>query len=390
MRKRADGKFMARRISEEEKLNIVTDYKNGMSLKELECKYDRRSCTIIELLRKIGIYKNKTSRWTDNEIEVLKNYYPIEDIDDVYARIPRHTKQSIIQKASKLNLKSSSNWSDGDLEILKKYYPIVSSKEIMTMIGNRHSILSIKTKADRLGIYKFVRWTSDEENIIRLNYSKISTSEMMKLLPNRTYEAIIAKARQLGIESFRKLEDSYSEEQLDFIRDNWQTMSDSQISTVINKSSEGIRSQRVKMGFYKITRDYSKYYDLNKLLRGRTFAWKSRAIELFNGKCILTGSTDIAVHHIYSFNLICDETFKTLDDKGLLKSTNISDYTKDELDIIINIFEDVHSKYPEGVCLRKDIHDLFHNIYGRGSNNQYQFNQFITDYKDGKYSELIA
>lgn len=381
---------MARRISEEEKLNIVTDYKNGMSLKELETKYDRRSCTIIELLRKVGIYKNKTARWTKDEIEILKKYYPIEDVDDVCTKIPKHGKQSVIQKASSLNLKSASNWTDNDLEILRKYYPTVSSNEIMAMIGNRHSILSIKTKADRLGICKFVRWSSDEEYIIRKYYPNIPTEEVTKLLPNRTYDSIITKARQLGITSFRKLEDTYTEDDLNYIRNNWQVMSDEQIADVLDRPPEGIRSQRVKMGFYKIARDYSKYYDLNKLLRGRTFTWKSNAIALSNGKCILTGSTDIAVHHIYSFNLICDETFRKLDNMGLLKSTKISDYTKDELDVIINIFEDIHSKYPDGVCLRKDIHELFHNIYGRGGNNKQQFDQFVSDYKNGKYSKLIA
>ena len=39
----------------------------------------------------------------------------------------------------------------------------------------------------------------------------------------------------------------------------------------------------------------------------------------------------------------------------------------------------VHSKYPLGICVRKDIHIQFHQIYGSGYNTEQQWNQFIKD-----------
>lgn len=107
-------------------------------------------------------------------------------------------------------------------------------------------------------------------------------------------------------------------------------------------------------------------------------------------KCVLTGSKDFAVHHLYGFNIILKEVYQELDNKQLLKSENIEDYTKEELDIFLNIFNIIHSKYPLGVCVRKDIHDLFHRIYDSGGNTETQWKQFYNDYKTGIYDLQIA
>lgn len=68
----------------------------------------------------------------------------------------------------------------------------------------------------------------------------------------------------------------------------------------------------------------------------------------------------------------------------------IEDYTKEELDYFLSIFNDIHSKYPLGVCVRKDIHDLFHNIYGSGGNTIEQWNKFCEEMNNGLYTEQIA
>jgi len=52
---------------------------------------------------------------------------------------------------------------------------------------------------------------------------------------------------------------------------------------------------------------------------------------------------------------------------------------------MLEIFQEVHSKYPLGVCVRKDIHVLFHRIYGSGGNTPEQWESFVKDYKQGKY-----
>lgn len=58
------------------------------------------------------------------------------------------------------------------------------------------------------------------------------------------------------------------------------------------------------------------------------------------------------------------------------------DYTEDEIEIIINKFFEIQSKYPLGVCLRKDVHKLFHDTYGYGDNTPEQFYEFLSKYNN--------
>ena len=49
----------------------------------------------------------------------------------------------------------------------------------------------------------------------------------------------------------------------------------------------------------------------------------------------------------------------------------------DELDIILQQFYKVQSMYPLGICLKKNIHKEFHDIYGYGDNTPEQFEKFL-------------
>ena len=52
-------------------------------------------------------------------------------------------------------------------------------------------------------------------------------------------------------------------------------------------------------------------------------------------------------------------------------------------------FQIVHSRYPLGVCVRKDIHLLYHSIYSKCVNTEDQWNLFVVDFKNGVYDDQI-
>ena len=103
-----------------------------------------------------------------------------------------------------------------------------------------------------------------------------------------------------------------------------------------------------------------------------------------NYQCVLTGSHDFQIHHLYSFNQIIADLFNSTD----LVNKDFKDYTEDELTEITKAFIIEQDKHPLGVCVRTDIHDLYHKIYGKYGNTPEQWNKFVTDYKKGIYHNV--
>ena len=67
--------------------------------------------------------------WTEEEIEILKKWYPIEGLG-VMNRLENRTKDAIRHKAQQLKLKSynSNSWTETEIKILRKYYPKEGTK----------------------------------------------------------------------------------------------------------------------------------------------------------------------------------------------------------------------------------------------------------------------
>lgn len=185
-----------------------------------------------------------------------------------------------------------------------------------------------------------------------------------------------------GSESYNYLQEKYSDDQKQFIIDNYKTMTDIELSEALDKPLSGIQEQRRKLGIYYLNKDYSGYDNLSKFFRGHIQDWKNASMKACNYQCILTGSKDFIIHHKYGFNKILQEAFEKMDEQNLLKSTNLSDYSFEELSSMLDIFQCIHNKYPLGVCIRKDIHDLFHQLYGSGGNTEEQWESFIAKYSN--------
>lgn len=378
-------------INNEELDMYIKDYNNGLTAKEISIKYNRGDSTIINALKKAGVYIEKTSRWTNEEIEILKTYYSVEPFEDFKKRIPRHNKNSLIfAKASELGLTAYSNWTDDEIKILSEKYGKVSNDMLYEEFNHRHTIGAIRCKAQKINLNSNPFWTDEEKMIIQENYSFMDFNELKKLLPTKSEDAIRGMAKKLSLKSKYYLDEKYSDEQKEFIANNCSFMTDVEIAKILGKTTAGIMAQRNKMGFYKINKDYTKYESINKFFRGHIQQWKNDSMKSCDYKCILTGDKDFAIHHIYGFNFIVKEVYDILEEENIIISTNIEDYSKEQLDYMLDIFSKIHSQYPLGVCVRKDIHNLFHNIYGSGGNTQEQWDRFCNDFKNGLYLEQIA
>ena len=122
---------------------------------------------------------------------------------------------------------------------------------------------------------------------------------------------------------------------------------------------------------------------LNIYLREYITIWKKDSMANCNYKCVITGKKFNAIHHLYSFNKILKETLEELD---LPIHKEINDYTNNEMNLIKEIIIKKHTEYPLGICLCKEVHALYHKIYGRNDNTPEQFDEFKVRYNNGEFN----
>lgn len=377
----------SKRFSKEELNSIISDYKSGMKPYELGKKYNRKDSTIIYKLKSIGVYENSSHRFTDEEIEFLKIHYPIGDWNEIFKFIPNVSKQSIHTKMSELGISMTSYyWSIEDEQLLIENYESMYGhiSELTDLFCGRYTYKSIVSKARKLGLKTRELWSDDEVEILIGNYDKCSVDEMLLLLPNRDRNNIIAKARSLNLTNKSILEIRFSNKEKEYIMLNYNNMTDKDIGEKLGRSETSINNYRFRNGLIKV-HEKSSYNDLSEYVRRNNIDWKKASMINCGYKCVLTGKRFDAIHHLYGLNLILNETLEEL---NIPPRSSMDDYSKEELRLILEKFRENQLTYPLGVCLTKEIHDLFHRLYGYGNNTIEQWNEFVSDYKSGKYKNV--
>ena len=307
---------------------IINDYQNGMKLIDLERKYNKLSCNIIKMLKRVNIFQGKTKYWTDEEICFLKKYYPCEDWDFLKTYLKRD-KESIIHKAYELKVRRNFGFSDTDLKILiDEYAKGTEYKIIKDKLNNKFKYNSLATKIHRLKIADRKQpWTPVEIETLKLNYSSLPMKEIIMLLPHHTKSSIRTIANELDLKSQFYTERAWTQEEDDFIQDNYFILSDGDIASQLNRTFRATKWRREKLGYFKpVEQGYYEY--LYEYLRKRNRDWKKESAKACNYRCILTGKKFDDIHHLYGMNLILDETMRNLS----IPYKAFNDYTQFDLD----------------------------------------------------------
>lgn len=284
-------------------------------------------------------------KWTEEELDFLRDKYSVGDWNAIFERFPNVTKGSIQCVCSKNDIRFNNK---------------TSNQNIINAAKNRK------------------KWTQDEEQIIIKYYSEIPIDEITPMLPQRSRDAIILRANALKILSFEKLQQLWTDSDKEFISKNWMTMSDKDISIAINRTQRSIKWMREKLGLFRQEMGKCSYESISKFIRGRIQDWKNKSMKACNYKCVFTENKAFEIHHIVSLNIIISEYISLT---GFKIKENFSDYTKDELESFISDFIPFHDKYPLGMCISKEIHQLYHSLYG-DNNDMKQWESFYNNYKN--------
>lgn len=111
-----------------------------------------------------------TAKWTEDDIKILKKYYPKGGSSAVAKHLRNRTEVSIKVKANRLGVKtniqgfrdSDSDWNNQEIDLLKKWYPLIGYRKskirsfigtpyILDILANR-TVSSIQNKARRLSL----------------------------------------------------------------------------------------------------------------------------------------------------------------------------------------------------------------------------------------------
>lgn len=106
-------------------------------------------------------------------------------------------------------------WSKEEDEILINLYNNGNEEYILSLLPRRNW-QGIKIRANRLGIFRLNYFTNDEIDFIKNNYLNMSTIEMSKKI-NRSHEVIGNKMRELGI----IVQEFWTKNDLEILKENF-------------------------------------------------------------------------------------------------------------------------------------------------------------------------
>lgn len=186
----------------EEEDNILREFyrehPDGQSLKSISHRLKNRTMIAIRSrASELGLIV--LDYWSQDEIEIIKIYYPTEG-SNVVKRLPNRTKGAIKRKADKMGLHCKKFWSDEEIEILRKYYSTEGLK-VSKRLSNRTDSAIIR-QAQKMNINSLAGgkpWTEQEDELIRKHYAKLGASKIQELIPNRSINDIRGRASKIGI-----------------------------------------------------------------------------------------------------------------------------------------------------------------------------------------------
>lgn len=371
-------------------------------------------------------------KWTDAEIQILKENYPNMDINELIKLFNGRSKNSIDNKANDLKLKKKRLIPKEGYKYCKKcgrellntnvYFPIDKS-----CVNGLRSVCRECGKDGHFMDegYTPKEWWSDEDIKLFLErYPFYTNEEMREFYPNLTEKQMFERAYRNGV---TKNEETYRrgrEQQGVKVSEKLKGIPKSEEAK--RKSSETKKRQYAE-GIYispwkgRIVSEEEKrrtsernkgkwsgennprhinplkgelngnwqggITNLYQFLRENIIEWKEESMKFCNYKCILTGDWFDNIHHLTPFK---DIVYEALNKLNIEVQQDISSYTEDIRKQIINEVKNLHIKYGVGLCLCKEIHKKFHDTYNYTNFSKEDFKEFIDRYFKGEFDDDLS
>ena len=336
-------------------------------------------------------------QWSKDDLNIIKDNYTYKTIKEIIPLLSiERTEKSILHIAQKLNLRKINSFVENYNNckykiinnILHKYCKscnrYLSSNFVYfpkdESCTDKLRNVCRECKGENFKINSNVHiWTDEEKLLLKENYPHMTNNELKnKYFPFVSTISIMHKAKDLCV---YKTEDTINKIHKEI------GIFNSNRLLAMNKWVMNDNPQYNSQRFGELNPNYKGGISaLYQELRRNIKQWKLDSMENCNYKCFLSNNRFDHIHHLYSFESIVKDT---LEETGLPLHENISWYTQDELQKLIDKCLEIHYRHPLGICLQEKYHLKFHAEFGYGNNTPEQFYEFIENYYNDEYKDLL-
>jgi hypothetical protein len=196
----------------EEDINFIKENYNKMKIEDIAFILKRTKNSIYNMMGYIGV--SNRYQWTENRINILKEFYPCGDWDILLKKLETNNKQNIMQKAHSLNLNFGHRWLSNEIKYLIKNFGKKSYEDIAKELNK--TLNSIIFKAYKLKLVKNDRWSKNEIDLLIKLYPFYSNKKLSKeFFQNRKSTSINTMARKFNLKKdIEKNNKTYNEEDM--------------------------------------------------------------------------------------------------------------------------------------------------------------------------------
>ena len=209
--------------------------------------------------------------WSDKDVDFLIINYNIMTNPNIAKHLER-TIGSVERKANSLKLTKSKEFisevnrktSDKDIKFLKDNYGILTAKEIALYIGKtlgvvegmiRYYNLTKTTKPKSVAKTKTI-WTEEDIDFLTNNFISMQQKDIAVML-NKTLSAIQKKMNYLGLlKNIRN--DNWSINHIEYLKKHYKNSKMSILKSKLNRSTSSIRRKACEL---ELSRDVSTYIE---------------------------------------------------------------------------------------------------------------------------------
>ena len=149
-------------------LTFVEEHYRTLPLSDIARHLERTPAAIQLMAHKLGCRGPVPVRWTSEEDDIIREHYAEgAGFEFIQTLLPGRSASSIFSRADKLGVTSGRYWRDEELQILKEHYPVIGVNVVEQLPGR--SPESVRIIAARLGLRKtkdstagFRPWSEDE------------------------------------------------------------------------------------------------------------------------------------------------------------------------------------------------------------------------------------